>query len=212
MELNKVIHDIQKNIKAPKGQYNKFGGYHYRNCEDILEAIKPMLPEGCFINISDTIKEIGGRVYVESTATIWNDKTSYSSTAFAREPLEKKGMDASQITGSTSSYARKYALNGLFCIDDTKDADSDEKEAPKKTEQEIKPLSGDEFIALQTEIREATSHEELNIARDKAQSARARMTKEQQKTIGNEVKKRVDVLSPKTIDPNEPIKGISGNA
>lgn len=117
---------IQQGLKAPKGQYNSFGKYHYRSCEDILEAVKELLgDQSCILNISDELVLIGDRYYVKATATITNSEgKSVSTTAFAREPIDKKGMDESQITGMASSYARKYALNGLFCIDDTKDADT----------------------------------------------------------------------------------------
>lgn len=121
---------IQQALKAPKNQKNTFGGYNYRSCEDILEAVKPILAdEKVVLTLSDEIVEVGGRVYVKATATLRDignivDGPVISVTAYAREELEKKGMDASQITGSASSYARKYALNGLFCIDDTKDADA----------------------------------------------------------------------------------------
>ena len=116
---------IQQGLKAPKNQRNTFGNYNYRSAEDILEAVKPLLSEqGCTLTISDEMVEIGGRVYVRATATLTSEKESVQTTAFAREEETKKGMDAAQITGSASSYARKYALNGLFCIDDTKDPDS----------------------------------------------------------------------------------------
>lgn len=114
---------IQQRLKAPKGQMNKFGGYKYRSCEDILEAVKPLLGD-CVLTISDDIREIGGRVYVEATARLTDGSDVVEVKALAREAEVKKGMDDSQITGAASSYARKYALNGLFCIDDTKDADS----------------------------------------------------------------------------------------
>lgn len=122
----KELISIQQELKAPKGQYNSFGKYHYRSCEDILEAVKPLLGKhNCILNISDQIELIGDRFYVKATATIINSEgKSVTSTAFAREPENKAGIDSSQLTGSTSSYARKYALNGLFCIDDTKDADT----------------------------------------------------------------------------------------
>lgn len=117
---------IQQGLKAPKGQYNNFGKYKYRSCEDILEAVKPLLAEqACILTLSDTIDHIEGRFYVKATATLTNSEgKSISVSASAREQDNKAGMDASQLTGSTSSYARKYALNGLFCIDDTKDADT----------------------------------------------------------------------------------------
>lgn len=122
----KELISIQQELKAPKGQYNSFGKYHYRSCEDILEAVKPLLGKhNCILNISDQIELVGDRFYVKATATIINSEgKSVTTTAFAREQESKAGMDMSQLTGSTSSYARKYALNGLFCIDDTKDADT----------------------------------------------------------------------------------------
>jgi hypothetical protein len=117
---------IQQGLKAPKGQFNKFGNYKYRSCEDILEAVKPLLDEqACTLVISDDIVLIGDRFYIKATATLTNSEgVKEIATAFAREQESKAGMDSSQLTGSTSSYARKYALNGLFCIDDTKDADT----------------------------------------------------------------------------------------
>lgn len=120
---------IQSELKAPKGQYNNFGKYKYRSCEDILEAVKPILKaHECVLNLCDDIVAVGDRYYVKATARITNAAGEVeTATAFAREDLDKKGMDGSQITGAASSYARKYALNGLFCIDDTKDADTDER-------------------------------------------------------------------------------------
>lgn len=123
MKLNERLAEIQLNLVAPKTQENKFGKYMYRNCEDILGAVKPLL-NGLTIIISDEISVIADRVYVKATASITDGENTISSTGFAREPLSKKGMDESQITGAASSYARKYALNGLLLIDDTKDADS----------------------------------------------------------------------------------------
>jgi len=119
------LSQIQSEVKAPKGQFNSFGKYHYRSCEDIVEAVKPILNKhGFALLLTDEVVEVGGRVYVKATATITDGKEIYTATAFAREEETKKGMDASQITGTASSYARKYALNGLFAIDDTKDADT----------------------------------------------------------------------------------------
>ena len=118
---------VQSKLKAPKGQYNSFGKYSYRSCEDILEALKPLLAEvEAIVNISDEVKLIGDRFYVEATATFLDCETGDSivAKAYAREDETKKGMDLAQVTGSVSSYARKYALNGLFAIDDNKDADS----------------------------------------------------------------------------------------
>lgn len=118
--------DIQNELKAPRAQYNKFGNYNYRNCEDILEAVKPLCKkQGVVLYISDNLVLVGERYYIESTAKIVDIETNeeITVTAYAREEESKKGMDASQITGASSSYARKYALNGLFNIDDTKDSD-----------------------------------------------------------------------------------------
>lgn len=127
MQFNEIYSNIQFELKAPKGQYNSFAKYHYRSCEDILEAVKPLLKKyNATLTIEDNVVLIGDRYYVKATATLRSDKDSISSSAFAREQSEKKGLDESQITGTASSYARKYALNGLFCIDDTKDADTDE--------------------------------------------------------------------------------------
>ena len=123
-----MLLDIQRELKAPKGQFNSFGNYKFRSCEDILEAVKPLLAKyGCTLVLSDDVVCILDRVYIKATATFTdeNNKTTVA-TAFARESESKKGMDDSQITGTASSYARKYALNGLFLIDDTKDADTDE--------------------------------------------------------------------------------------
>ena len=138
MKLHEKVLAIQTKLKAPKGQYNSFGKYSYRSAEDILEAVKPLNAEqGVLLTITDEIKEIGGRVYVVATATVSDGTDTLQVSAFAREPENKKGMDESQITGATSSYARKYALNGLYAIDDNKDADTDEhkqqqENAPKK--------------------------------------------------------------------------------
>lgn len=116
---------VQSQLKAPKNQRNNFGGYNYRNCEDILEAVKPLLKaEGLFLTITDDIVVLGDRFYVKATATLTDGDRRLSNQAFAREEATKKGMDGSQVTGTASSYARKYALNGLLAIDDTKDADA----------------------------------------------------------------------------------------
>jgi hypothetical protein len=124
-ELNELVF-IQSTLKAPKNQRNNFGGYNYRSCEDIMEAVKPLLKEtNCTLVISDEIVQVADRIYVKATATLKTPSgEEYKNTAYAREALSKKGMDESQVTGAASSYARKYALNGLFCIDDTKDADA----------------------------------------------------------------------------------------
>ena len=120
----KELINIQSELKAPKSQYNSFGKYQYRNAEDILEAVKPLLKKNnCHLTITDEIVLIGDRYYVKATAEITNGTEVVVTSALAREEESKKGMDSAQLTGATSSYARKYALNGLFCIDDTKDSD-----------------------------------------------------------------------------------------
>jgi hypothetical protein len=120
---------VQSKLKAPKGQYNSFGKYRYRSCEDILTAVKPLLAEvGAVIVIEDGLEMVGNRIYIKATASFMDVEEGMviTNTAYAREEEAKKGMDSSQITGTASSYARKYALNGLLLIDDTKDADTDE--------------------------------------------------------------------------------------
>ena len=124
-ELIKKMVAIQSELKAPKNQVNSFGKYKYRSCEDIIEAVKPILAKNnVYMLISDEIVEVGGKNYVKAVATIYDGENSISASAVARESIDKKGMDDAQQTGATSSYARKYALNGLFGIDDTKDADA----------------------------------------------------------------------------------------
>lgn len=139
-----ILNKIQKELKAPKNQYNSFGKYKYRSCEDILEAVKPLLNDATLV-INDEMVVIGERYYIKATVTLTEGDKSISTTAYARESEEKKGMDSAQITGATSSYARKYALNGLFLIDDTKDADTmdnskNEIEDLKKEADKIKTI------------------------------------------------------------------------
>lgn len=128
MSVYEKLAAVQRELKAPKGQFNSFGKYKYRSCEDILEALKPVLGKhGCAVTLSDEVVQVGERFYIRATASIMDCESGERAfnTAFAREDADKKGMDGSQITGTASSYARKYALNGLFLIDDTKDADTD---------------------------------------------------------------------------------------
>lgn len=130
MSVYQKLLNIQSKLKAPKGQYNDFGKYKYRNCEDILEAVKPILQEEkAVIVLTDEVMILGERYYIKAVATLTDivSGDSISNSAFAREEETKKGMDGSQITGASSSYARKYALNGLLAIDDTKDSDTTNK-------------------------------------------------------------------------------------
>ncbi len=135
--LKEKLSLIQNELKAPKNQYNSFGKYKYRNCEDILEAVKPICNKyRTTLVVEDEVCMGGDRYYIKAIATLydWDSDGQFIVNAYAREELEKKGMDASQLTGATSSYARKYALNGLFNIDDTKDTDSEEYQAKPKVE------------------------------------------------------------------------------
>lgn len=135
MNLYEKLQHVQGKLKAPKSQYNKFGGYNYRNCEDIQEAAKPLMQEvNAALVVGDELVLIGERYYIKAVARFIDCETGefVENAAYAREELDKKGMDVSQVTGSTSSYARKYALNGLFCIDDVKDADSQDNTGGQK--------------------------------------------------------------------------------
>lgn len=127
--MKEKLLQIQQNLKAPKNQHNSFGNYNYRSCEDIFEAVKPLLKEqNLILTLNDELVQVGERYYIKATATLYDietdDETCITNTAYAREEETKKGMDGSQITGASSSYARKYALNGLFLIDDVKDSDT----------------------------------------------------------------------------------------
>lgn len=147
MNIYEKLMNVQTELKAPKGQYNSFGKYKYRSCEDILESLKPVLSKfKLAIMISDDVVEVNGRNYIKATVTLINIEKADEQiqvTALAREEETKKGMDGSQITGASSSYARKYALNGLFAIDDTKDSDATNTGEEKKTKDktEAKPVS-----------------------------------------------------------------------
>jgi hypothetical protein len=140
---------VQNELKAPKSQRNSFGNYNYRSAEDILEAVKPVCQKyDCVIKVSDDIVLIGERYYIKASARFYNSAGDFEeSIAFAREPETKKGMDESQITGTASSYARKYALNGLLCIDDNKDADTDEH--VKETKPELRLISKEQTELIQ---------------------------------------------------------------
>lgn len=164
---------IQSELKAPKDKRNNFGGYNYRSCEQILESVKPLLKEcGCVITITDSMEMIGTRFYVKATATL-TDKSgaSVSVSAYAREEETKKGMDASQITGSASSYARKYALNGLLCIDDTKDADALNTHGAQQPQAQAHPQANAQISAQLSmainEINACKSRDEMKVVFNK---------------------------------------------
>lgn len=183
MSIHQKLNEIQAKLTAPKNQFNSFGKYNYRSCESILEALKPHLKEhGLILTLTDDVIGVNDRVYVKATAKLTGSdgKESIEVSAFARESLDKKGMDESQITGAASSYARKYALNGMFCIDDTKDADATNdhgKSSDKKEEDPgYKTISKDSLATLQSmldalELSSADYVAELNANHDLGLSA-----------------------------------------
>lgn len=156
-DLTKKLATIQSRLKAPKNQYNSFGKYKYRSCEDILEALKPLANEqGCTITIEDSPIMVGEWHYIQATATLSDGYNSKSVKAYARESETKSGMDASQITGTASSYARKYALNGLFAIDDTKDADTMDNRPKVEPNPEAKELA-----KVKAQLKQAKTADEI---------------------------------------------------
>lgn len=153
--LSEKLIDIQTELKAPKNQYNSFGKYNYRSCEDILEAVKPLLKKhNCLLTIMDEVVQVGERYYLKATAILMDKSGRKEATAFAREADSRSGMDTSQVTGTASSYARKYALNALFLIDDTKDADTDEDGKVTGKEEKTEKLATDKQIELLKKIAE----------------------------------------------------------
>lgn len=176
-ELYKKVQTIQTHLKAPKNLYNSFGKYNYRNAEGICEAVKPLLAEhGLILTLSDELVAVGERYYVKATATICsNAEEKISVSAFARESFDKKGMDDSQITGTASSYARKYALNGLFLLDDTKDADTDEYSNENNRKMEL--VSKEQLEELKQLCKEA-GREEAYIAKSMGVKALAELPAE----------------------------------
>lgn len=197
--MEDILVNIQHELKAPKNQRNSFGGYNYRSSEDILEAVKPILFKyGVAIIIEDEIVAVGNRIYVKATAKLKNGQDIIGQAiAYAREPETKKGMDEAQITGATSSYARKYALNGLFAIDDTKDADTmDNRNLPeKKPVQQIeKPNYFEEY---KKNILDANSLEKVDaLANDARKCCKEQAwTKEQIAELGNVINNKKKELS-----------------
>lgn len=160
-DFETALRTVIDELKAPKGQKNNFGNYKYRSAEDILEAVKPLLTKnGLRLKISDKMVVLGDRYYVEASVTVKGYGEEDTVTAYAREADSKKGMDDSQVTGATSSYARKYALNGMFDIDDTKDADSDEhtqqRQTPKTAQTKPRPQPENFVSATEEQKREIT--------------------------------------------------------
>ena len=166
MNIYEKLAAIQQELIAPKNQFNKFGNYSYRSCEDILEGLKPCLKKvNAAVKISDEILQIGDRYYIKATANLIDCESgeSISNTALAREEDSKKGMDSSQLTGSTSSYARKYALNGLFCIDDVKDADSRDNSARDTKQNKDIATSEADRIAKVNEVMFALKEKDIDV-------------------------------------------------
>lgn len=189
---------VQTRLRAPKGQFNKFGGYSYRSAEDILESVKPLLGEvGLVLTITDDIEELAnGWVYVRATAAV-QDATgaALSATAWAREPEQRKGMDAAQVTGSSSSYARKYALNGLFAIDDAKDPDATNDHGKSQPKPAAKPKADQPKAATPSEHKH-------DYTRMKAETER--LAKLHGKSVGEEYRWIVETFGdPKTKNDEE---------
>ena len=158
MNIYEKLNKVQTRLVAPKGQYNSFGKYSYRSCEDILESVKPLLAElGLALLLNDSVEQVGGWFYIKCTATLINiekPEEQASASAFAREPESRKGMDAAQVTGSTSSYARKYALAALLAIDDNKDSDyTNRGETSQSEPQRAKQAPANSSAGLQEQIK-----------------------------------------------------------
>lgn len=220
MTIYEKLSAIQSELKAPKSQYNSFGKYNYRNCEDILEAVKPLCAKYKAVSVmGDEVIQIGERYYIKSTARLIDLESDgvVENTAYAREEAEKKGMDGSQVTGASSSYARKYALNGLFAIDDTKDSDTtndggrEATSATKKAQaveknEEFKRLTKSEFVQVygvsNAEATIAWFEKKFGIAfqdwdKDATEAARAKLTEQKEKQErGKALKEQADGVEP----------------
>ena len=189
----KELIKIQSELNAPKSQKNTFWNYNYRSTEDIMSALKPLLlREECFLTVTDDIIQVGDRFYVKATATITKGEISVFTTAFAREPLERKWMDSAQVTGSTSSYARKYALSGLFAIDDEKDPDHSDNRKSEKLPQ--KKELGEYIDEIKSEL-------DTNVIVTLAKEALELFKSEkQQEWIKREARQRTDYLNESVVD------------
>lgn len=206
MCIYKKLIEIQSKLKVPRAQYNSFGNYYYRSGEDIVEAVKKILPEDTLLLLSDDLVLIGERYYVRATAALVDKNGKIEAHGFAREPLAKKGMDESQITGTASSYARKYALNGLFALDDTKDADTEEHTKQTQTinkeprafkkqltpEQEKSRATVKEIVA---EIGRCVLSEEVSDTLHLNIDKISKLSEEQQKFINKKAQERLDAIA-----------------
>lgn len=204
------IHDklvkIQSELRVPKNNYNKFSNFYYRSAEDIQEALKPLLAEnGLTLLLSDEVVLIGSRYYIKATASLTDGKETVATEAYAREEEVKKGMDGSQISGSSSSYSRKYALNGMFLIDDTKDADTrDNKEEEVDQKESLKKI-GDDILAsrLRIKIKNVVLTEDLEKLKPEITEAGKVLTREQFESVINEAKKKKESLKAVEISDEE---------
>lgn len=189
LTFNEKLVRVQGDLKAPKGQYNSFGKYKYRSCEDIVESVKPILSAyGLVLNLSDELVLIGDRYYIKATAMIGDGNERIMSTAYAREPEAKKGMDESQVTGTASSYARKYALNGLLAIDDTKDADTDEYANQTKLDEKLLK----ECEALKIELPKVAVYLKKSVENLTNDDLKKCIEQKKKANLQNELKKEVD--------------------
>lgn len=212
MSIYEKLIKVQFELKAPKSQYNGFGRYNYRNCEDILEAVKPLLKEnGLTLHLYDDIVLIGDRYYIKAVAKLIcvEDGTSIENMAFAREEAEKKGMDGSQITGASSSYARKYALNGLFLIDDTKDSDTTnqygkEHQQPQQQKPETQQTSQQTLKVNNRKVAKAQVTKLMALAQSKGYSV------EEVKTVSNKKFNKLDLYTLTVDEYQIMIKGFEG--
>jgi len=201
MNIFEKLQAVQTELKAPKGQFNSFGKYKYRSCEDILEAVKPVLAKHkAAITVGDEITMIGDRFYIKATARFYDTESDHApveNTAYAREAADKKGMDESQITGTASSYARKYCLNGLLLIDDTKDADTDEhrnqQEGRKQTAKSVSEAAyppRDEMMKAILKKYPEGSQEQINLVNALGIPILDMATDQQIMTVYNKVTKK----------------------
>ena len=189
-----TLNNIQNELIVPKNQFNSFGKYKYRSCEDILEGLKiPLKKYNACVVLSDEMVMVGDRYYIKATAKLICKEGTIETTAYARESLDKKGMDDSQITGTASSYARKYALNGLFAIDDEKDADAREPEKPK-TESKVEMITSEQVKALHTLITKTETNPE-DIKKQYKVSSSKELTKKQASEVIDKLSKKTEAIN-----------------
>lgn len=209
MSVLEKLSYVQTELKAPKGSYNSFGKYKYRSCEDILEAAKPLLAkQKASLVLSDSIELIGYRYYVKATAQFVDTETGekVENSAYARESIDKKGMDDSQITGATSSYARKYALNGLFLIDDTKDADTDEYQN-QQNKANKKEQKSDE--ALNKQMEESVNKNLVPEANEKITAAQLELMQKEMNRTGVSLQQILGIAKVNSIDDMSQATAVS---